>query len=286
LIEANVPLTDNERSSGIHHLTGRACPQSGGPLRDSIIHFGEGLPAAALQEGARRSAGAPLNLVLGSSLLVGPANSLPFKGKGPVVIVTKSCTGEDLSALRSGGVLLRAGTDEFMESLVARCGLDLPNTSSTMASLAARVSARDEAVLRSDGDVPYDGGSDGGVFPDSLVRYLPPLVVRQSWEPVQRDGKSWHRWSLAVETADPTRSREVQSVHFRLHPTFSPSEYTLHKPPFSVGPFLGWGTFDVDVSVTHRLGHTSRAVFPLSFSKSETVWQLDFSEQAAQKAGA
>lgn len=282
VIEANTKLTDNELKSGIHHITGRACPNNGGPLRDSVIHFGESLPVQALQEGRQRSQKASMNLVIGSSLLVQPACSLPFEGKGPVAIVSMSCTGLDLKALKRGGVLLRAPADAVVEQVVRHLGMsNLLHTQDLMETLHQRVRARDHAVLRSDGDVPYDGGDDGGVVPDSLVMKAsvpaspelrtPSLQLRQTHE---CSGKDRHLWSLALESADKNVASTalVHKVHFHLHPTFEPCTYTVTKPPFAVGPFLGWGTFQVKVVVD--MGSNLPPIstrFPLSFDHPEKI---------------
>lgn len=145
--ESNVDWTANERASGIRHITGNVCPHGGGPLRDTVIHFNETPPKAPLEEAERRSKAAPLNLVLGTSLLVAPASSLPFVGTGPVVIVSRSCTACDLLTLNTGGMLLRCDADVFMEQLVRHVGLYLPNT--TMQHIE---SAKAEAKAKRDAD--------------------------------------------------------------------------------------------------------------------------------------
>mmetsp|Transcript_25659 Transcript_25659/g.59789 ORF Transcript_25659/g.59789 Transcript_25659/m.59789 type:complete len:557 (+) Transcript_25659:129-1799(+) len=275
-IEANVALTKNERASGIHHLTGRACPRNGGPLRDSIIHFGENLPVDALDEAERRSSAAKLNLVLGCSMLVQPAASLPFKGGIPA-LVSLTCTGSDVKTLRAGGVLLRAPADAVMEEVVRCLGaFDFPNEPSLVSMLHERVRARDQQVLGKDGDVPYDGGDDGGVVPgDMLARQREPRGLRLRQEHESGEAEGWHQWSLQVEALDGNVDVEgVEEVCFGLHPTFSPPSYVLRKPPFKVGPFLGWGTFDVDVKVKKAGEPVIATSFPLSFREAEKVMLL------------
>lgn len=276
-------VTDNERASGISHITGRKCPVGGGPLRDSVIHFRESLPERALREGQRRSSEAILNLVLGSSLLVTPAADLPFKGGAPVVIVTRSCTGRDASALRRGGALLRAGADLFVERLMWHFGnglggwLRFQNTPGLMQALHDRVRQRDQAVLQTNMQVPYTGGADGGVVPLELLGWAQHLQLRQTHEADEEDG--WHLWSLSVEpaTGQDLALKQVASVSFELHPTFSPSSKVIEQPPFSTGRLKGWGTFNVKVKVTGAvLGPEDSIVttFPLSFSRPETVLPL------------
>merc|ERR1712232_1051983 len=148
--------------------------------------------------------------------------------------------------------------------------------------LHARVQSRDRAVLRSDGDSPYEGDADGGVVPDCILRKpeIPvedagyrnkkrtsQLQLRQTHE----DGPDgWHIWSLSLEGADDS----VSAVCFPLPPTFVPPVYNLTQPPFRIGPFSGWGTFDVkvDVSFASKMPAATMPVvkqrFALSFDSS------------------
>lgn len=71
-----VPLDD-----AVDHETGRSCDACGGALKDSIVHFDEGLPWHELKMANAKFLGSDVAIVLGSSLRVEPAASLPFKGK-------------------------------------------------------------------------------------------------------------------------------------------------------------------------------------------------------------
>lgn len=71
-----VPMDDS-----LEHETGRTCEECGGTLRDSIVHFGEGLPARAIAIAKEKFNESDLTIVLGSSLNVEPAASLPFRKK-------------------------------------------------------------------------------------------------------------------------------------------------------------------------------------------------------------
>jgi transcription initiation factor IIF auxiliary subunit len=99
----------------------------------------------------------------------------------------------------------------------------------------------------------------------------PLLQLRQTHEPT-RDGQ--HRWSLSLETVEGHADalQCVKSVSFNLHPTFTPSVYDVRQPPFRVGPFIGWGTFNVKVVVD--MGPDTPEIctkFPLTFECSEKV---------------
>ncbi|KAL9624125.1 MAG: hypothetical protein Q9160_001647 [Pyrenula sp. 1 TL-2023] len=59
------------------HRTGRKCARCGGALHDSIVNFGESLPAQPQERAFSHAKKADLCLVLGSSLTVTPANEIP-----------------------------------------------------------------------------------------------------------------------------------------------------------------------------------------------------------------
>mmetsp|Transcript_20669 Transcript_20669/g.50765 ORF Transcript_20669/g.50765 Transcript_20669/m.50765 type:complete len:336 (+) Transcript_20669:152-1159(+) len=69
------------KDDSVDHETGRHCEDCGGILRDSIIHFEENLPERALTTAMNKFAESDLTIVLGSSLKVEPAASLPFRGR-------------------------------------------------------------------------------------------------------------------------------------------------------------------------------------------------------------
>jgi NAD-dependent deacetylase len=78
------------------------CPKCGRVLKPAITFFGEGLPADALREAAQEAQQADLMLVLGTSLTVYPAASLPdytLRAGGDVVIVNNMSTHLDRQAL-------------------------------------------------------------------------------------------------------------------------------------------------------------------------------------------
>mmetsp|Transcript_12989 Transcript_12989/g.17092 ORF Transcript_12989/g.17092 Transcript_12989/m.17092 type:complete len:349 (+) Transcript_12989:141-1187(+) len=71
-----VPLDESQ-----NHETGRTCDKCHGTLRDNIVHFEEALPWHELKMANAKFVGSDLTIVLGSSLNVEPAASLPFKSK-------------------------------------------------------------------------------------------------------------------------------------------------------------------------------------------------------------
>jgi NAD-dependent deacetylase len=74
------------------------CPECGGVVKPDITFFGEMLPAGALELAAAWAAEADLMVVLGSSLLVQPAASIPLltaRSGGDLVIVNRDPTPYD-----------------------------------------------------------------------------------------------------------------------------------------------------------------------------------------------
>jgi NAD-dependent deacetylase len=77
------------------------CPKCGRILKPAITFFGESLPADALREAVNQAQKADLMLVLGTSLTVHPAASLPnytLRGGGAIVIVNNMPTPMDYLA--------------------------------------------------------------------------------------------------------------------------------------------------------------------------------------------
>jgi len=106
------------------HLTGRKCEQTNCPghLVDSIIHFGENLPASEINPAIEQSEKADLALVLGTSMKVSPACNLPkmcFKNHGKLVICNLQKTPFDMVST----IKMHVPTDIVMHLLLAELGL-------------------------------------------------------------------------------------------------------------------------------------------------------------------
>ena len=73
----------NKRKLGGGYRMGRVrknqpnCPDCEGRLINSIVNFGDSLPANELEESIRRSSTSDVFFVIGSSLIVNPAASMP-----------------------------------------------------------------------------------------------------------------------------------------------------------------------------------------------------------------
>lgn len=106
------------------HRTGRKCARCGGVLHDSIVNFGEALPAEPLELARQHARKADLCLVLGSSLTVSPANGIPEipgrrNGAKLAICNLQSTPLDDLSDVR-----VFSKTDDLMVRVMDK--LDIP----------------------------------------------------------------------------------------------------------------------------------------------------------------
>jgi hypothetical protein len=109
------------------HYTGRKCAICGGDLHDSIINFGEDLPAAPMEKAKYHSKKADLCIVLGSSLTVTPANGIPEsvgerKGAELVICNLQTTPMDHLANLR-----IFAKADDLMEAVMRHLDLEIPS---------------------------------------------------------------------------------------------------------------------------------------------------------------
>lgn len=114
-------------SKSVHdHRTERKCTLCNSPLYDTIINFGEHLPAQPLKLARHHAKIADLCLVLGSSLTVPPASTIPEsvgkKKGGKLAICNLQSTPQDhLSDLR-----VYTSADEMMTRIMAKLDLPIP----------------------------------------------------------------------------------------------------------------------------------------------------------------
>jgi len=99
---AGVRVSFEEAAAAVRKGEMPLCPKCGRVLKPAITFFGENLPADALREAVSESQKADLMLVLGTSLTVHPAASMPqytLRGGGEIVIVNNMPTPLDSAAL-------------------------------------------------------------------------------------------------------------------------------------------------------------------------------------------
>ncbi|KAI1214184.1 NAD-dependent deacetylase sirtuin-7 [Annulohypoxylon truncatum] len=108
------------------HRTGRKCARCEGALLDSIINFGEALPAEPLQLARDHAEKADVCLVLGSSLTVTPANEIPEtvgrrKGTKLAICNLQETPIDGLADLR-----VHSKADELMVRVMAKLDIPIP----------------------------------------------------------------------------------------------------------------------------------------------------------------
>jgi hypothetical protein len=112
--------------SDVDHRTGRKCTRCDGSLHDSIVNFGEDLPVEALDRAFGNAKQADLCLVLGSSLMVSPANEIPEvsgrrKGAKLAICNLQSTPLDKLSDLR-----IHSKTDDLMVRVMQYLDIPIP----------------------------------------------------------------------------------------------------------------------------------------------------------------
>jgi NAD-dependent deacetylase len=99
---AGIKVSYEEAASAVKKGAMPLCPKCGKVLKPAITFFGEALPADALKQAVAESEKADLMLVLGTSLTVYPAASMPqytLRRGGKIVIVNNMPTPLDGMAL-------------------------------------------------------------------------------------------------------------------------------------------------------------------------------------------
>ena len=100
--------------------------------------------------------------------------------------------------------------------------------------------------------------AQGGLTADNVSKY----IGNDRWE-----------WTVFVKGA-PGTIKEIQSVEYQLHSTFTPSVVTVTQTSNPQMPFgltrNGWGVFEVRIKVTFRDGRTTRLTHMLRFEPPDT----------------
>ncbi|KAL6074483.1 NAD-dependent protein deacetylase sirtuin-7 [Balamuthia mandrillaris] len=117
------PFDCTKQGQRLNHITGRQCDDCGGDLVDSIINFGEALPDEEFEKALHHSEKADLTIVMGSSMRVEPACSLPTKTLdigGKLIIVNLQKTPYDDEAW----LHIYADCDTVMHHLMRHLGYE------------------------------------------------------------------------------------------------------------------------------------------------------------------
>mmetsp|Transcript_29405 Transcript_29405/g.40627 ORF Transcript_29405/g.40627 Transcript_29405/m.40627 type:complete len:553 (+) Transcript_29405:96-1754(+) len=94
-----------------------------------------------------------------------------------------------------------------------------------------------------------------------------------------------YKWELIVKPVDDAHLPLIRSVVFDLHPTFCPSSVEVTQPPFSLSR-VGWGVFEIGITVHDIRGTTHRFSHKLSFVKANEHRETIFVAPAQQNVAA
>ena len=95
------------------------CPECAADMRPNVVLFGEFLPAAAIEKAVERAASCDVCLVVGTSALVYPANSLPEIAKRSGAFVAE-INPEETQLTSSCDVSIRGKAGEILPLVFAR----------------------------------------------------------------------------------------------------------------------------------------------------------------------
>lgn len=108
------------------HRTGRKCAQCSGVLLDSIVNFGDYLPAQPLQCARHHAKKADLCLVLGSSLTIPPASGIPEvvgQRQGAKLAI---CNLQDTPLDQLSDLRIYSKTDDLMIRVMEKLNIPIP----------------------------------------------------------------------------------------------------------------------------------------------------------------
>ena len=136
-------VTSTKPSHGKNrHRTGRTCEVDGcdGYLKDTIVQFGESLDEETLEKAREWSQEAKMSVVVGSSLRVPPASTLPRMAKKHCVVVNLQWTSQDAKAT----LKLHAKADDILVKMCKHLGLKIPEYDPSTESVGRKVKERGE----------------------------------------------------------------------------------------------------------------------------------------------
>lgn len=136
-------VTSTKPSHGKNrHRTGRTCEvdKCDGYLKDTIVQFGESLDEETLEKAREWSQEAKMSVVVGSSLRVPPASTLPRMAKKHCVVVNLQWTSQDAKAT----LKLHAKADDILVKMCKHLGLKIPEYDPLTESVGRKVKERGE----------------------------------------------------------------------------------------------------------------------------------------------
>eukprot|EP01059_Diplonema_ambulator_P008031 TRINITY_DN1755_c0_g1_i1.p1 TRINITY_DN1755_c0_g1~~TRINITY_DN1755_c0_g1_i1.p1 ORF type:complete len:474 (+),score=133.42 TRINITY_DN1755_c0_g1_i1:182-1603(+) len=244
--------------------------------KDTHINFGEVLDSIDWKEADEHCKKADLCVVMGTSMSLRHITHFPFLAKQTVIINLQATPDDAKCDLR-----VWTTCDTAMQGVMRRLGLDIddmpvwrPKDALSIAELKRRgvrrqyveAAERLEAFTRSQERFMESNESDR----EPPAPSAPPLPTRVTLHNnvSQRGEDGLIPWTVSLQ--DP--SSAVDSVVFKLHPTFTPNTVTVNTPPFAVSR-RGWGEFAIEITLYLRAGgvRTIRHELCLSSSDVRTI---------------
>eukprot|EP00727_Mastigamoeba_balamuthi_P006497 m51a1_g2468 putative transcriptional sir2 family protein (467) ;mRNA; r:36099-37602 len=229
--------------------------------KDTHINFGELLDDMDWTEAEENCRKAELCIVAGTSMSLRHITHFPFMAKKCVIINLQQTPDDSKADLR-----IWATCDDVLMGLCEKLGVTIdavpawhPRDAQTIEEIPKWLD-------------PYYVG-----FAYTLAQRavkLGGLLIGNTHEAVDPDH---HRWTAFVRPAPEIATVDlwavISSVTFELHPTFTPSSVKVTKPPYEVTR-IGWGTFDVTVTVAWRCkewGESTTFVHTLDFEAPQSA---------------
>jgi NAD-dependent SIR2 family protein deacetylase len=121
-IKRTFDVTSGKPHNGRHrHKTGRACDSCGSDLKDVVVHFGERLRDDVLKKARQVCLESTLSVVMGTSLKIPPANTLPRLSERRV-ICNLQWTAQDKTA----AMKINAKCDDVMLAVCKHLDVQVP----------------------------------------------------------------------------------------------------------------------------------------------------------------
>jgi len=273
--------------------------------KDTHINFGECLDSVDWNEADTHCGKADLCIIAGTSMSLRHITHFPFMAKKVVLINLQATPDDNEAHLR-----IWAKCDPVFEGLMERLGVEIdpipvwrPEHSVPINKIPKSVhpyyvkkaqGIEEMAKLR---ELEAQDRKKEQAEKDALNQKLKvlsldkkggkQLVVGNKHQKVKSDDQNTHDWTMFVRLSDKLQTKGmkiedvVESVTYGLHPTFVPPSVKVSQAPFELKR-LGWGTFDVDVTIKFQPELKLQPVtvkHTLDFTQPETAQTLSFGDK-------
>ncbi len=201
------------RDGTYHHGPECFCPDCGGNLRPDVVLFGEAVPKEAWRESEEWSGRADLFVVIGSSLLVSPANLLPQQ------------------AVQAGAKLLIINQDPTPLDHLATWCLRTKAAETLPAIVAAMNGGSDGEIhhCANKEEMVFSGGVEGGgmeLFRRSFADGVQDFYIKiGAMNMDENDAKIWENTEMRFSSWDEAWSYMLKQEFHLMYPVFIHPEF-------------------------------------------------------------